>query len=144
MTPFDTYLYRGPRPSLSEVIAGKFQLVISLESGVYEFFHDDDLEGAERSNSKLFEMLPMSDFFPPSKLQVSRVLEILKTSQASKIQTLLHCKSGVDRTGFVVAVYRMQVQDWCYDRAVAEWIKMGRHPWYFWWSWFLKKYEVEK
>lgn len=141
MTPFDTYLYRGPRPSLSEVIAGKFQLVISLESGVYEFFHDDDLESAEHANGKLFEMSPMSDFFPPSKLQVGRVLEILKTSQASKIQTLLHCKSGVDRTGFVVAVYRMQVQGWSYSRAHAEWVAMGRHWRYFWWAYWLRKYE---
>jgi protein-tyrosine phosphatase len=35
-------------------------------------------------------------------------------------QVLVHCASGTQRTGGVVAVYRMLVQGWPADRAYAE------------------------
>jgi len=35
---------------------------------------------------------------------------------------LVHCQSGVDRTGMVVALYRIEVQGWPLDRALREMI----------------------
>ena len=37
----------------------------------------------------------------------------------------VHCRNGVDRTGMMVAVYRMVVQDWPKQKAIAEMKKMG-------------------
>jgi len=37
----------------------------------------------------------------------------------------VHCREGEDRTGMMVAVYRMVVQDWPKDKAMAEMKRMG-------------------
>jgi protein tyrosine phosphatase (PTP) superfamily phosphohydrolase (DUF442 family) len=37
----------------------------------------------------------------------------------------VHCREGVDRTGMMVAVYRMVVQGWSKERALAEMKDMG-------------------
>ena len=39
----------------------------------------------------------------------------------------VHCRQGVDRTGMMVAAYRVVVQDWTKDKAIAEMREMGFH-----------------
>ncbi len=41
----------------------------------------------------------------------------------------VHCREGVDRTGMMVAVYRMVVQDWPKAKAVKEMKRMGFNEW---------------
>ena len=40
----------------------------------------------------------------------------------------LHCQHGADRTGYMVAAYRMLEQDWPLDEAVKELNLFGFHP----------------
>lgn len=138
-------LWRGPRPeNLEDLQKQGFERIISLESGVYEFFHQDTLE-TEEQRPKDFGMIsylvPMSDITAPSREDVFRVINLILFT---KKKTYLHCKSGVDRTGFVCAAFRMQTQGWTYDAAYAEWVNLGRHWWYDWWKLWLKKYEVNE
>jgi tyrosine-protein phosphatase SIW14 len=41
----------------------------------------------------------------------------------------VHCRQGVDRTGMMIAVYRMAVQDWPRAKAIAEMKQMGFNDW---------------
>jgi protein tyrosine/serine phosphatase len=46
---------------------------------------------------------------------------------------LLHCQHGADRTGMMVAMYRMLYQDWSRARAVAE-LKQGGYGYHPMWK----------
>ena len=49
-----------------------------------------------------------------------QVLESLRILQAADEPVIVHCWHGADRTGVVVAMYRMVVQGWSRERAIAE------------------------
>jgi tyrosine-protein phosphatase SIW14 len=55
---------------------------------------------------------------PPSQADVERFLAILDDPQSYPI--LVHCRQGVDRTGYMLAIYRMQRQGWTAEQALAE------------------------
>lgn len=105
--------------------------VLCLETGNFE---DGDMfnESAWVQDVDMrFWALPIGRFLPPSKRQVERALFVLCYANV-----FVHCKQGVDRTGFIIAKYRMS-RGWPKERAVSEFRRMGRHWWYFWWEWFL-------
>lgn len=131
-------LYRGPRPqNLDEIKSLGIKTIISLESGIYELFHNDTYEEVDWAKEKIqFYWYPENDFFPPEKINVFNILNLIITSNQP---ILIHCKSGVDRTGFMVACYRMKVQGWGFDEAWNECKAMGMHWWYYWWKFQLKK-----
>jgi protein tyrosine/serine phosphatase len=136
-------LYRGPRPTdLTILQTAGIKRIISLESGVQDLVHPD--QSIERQFPCEFGIaqydMKSSDFTPPEDWVVHKVIALM----VDQIPTYIHCKSGVDRTGFVCAAYRMQVQHWTFEAAHEEWIALGRHPWYFLWDSSLKKWEPEK
>ena len=50
--------------------------------------------------------------------QLAQFLEIVQNPAGAPV--LVHCKHGRNRTGYAVAVYRIVVQHWSYEAAVAE------------------------
>jgi protein tyrosine/serine phosphatase len=50
--------------------------------------------------------------------QLAQFLEIVQNPAGTPV--LVHCKHGRNRTGYAVAVYRIVVQHWSYEAAVAE------------------------
>lgn len=133
------FLFRGPRPKPQELIDNKIACAITLESGVYEDFHFDVYEDMPMNGPIKKIKIPCSDFTPPNAKQVQSFLTIV--AQYTKLEernVLVHCLTGKDRTGFMIAVYRMQVQSWTFEKAHAEWVELGRHIWYFWWKYKLK------
>ncbi len=128
-------IYRGPRPKdLRELAPFEIDSVIDLESGVYEMLHD--VPQFPEDFKMAYYHMPCSDVTPPRREFVEKCLALMETPR----RIFIHCLSGVDRTGFVVAAYRMRVQGWTFEKATAEWESMGRHPWYFWWTGELKTY----
>lgn len=138
MIQVDTNLWRGPRPTDLQPLQDQvFVRIISLESGVYDLFHADRVEQQFPCEYGMAQYdLKCSDISPPSDWVVLKFLALMKFG----LKTFLHCLSGVDRTGFLCAVYRMRVQGWTYEAALAEWKKLGRHPWYFFWEPALKRW----
>ena len=133
------YLFRGPRPrSLRDLRWMGFETLIVLETGLYEFFHDDAYESEFPSDYGMRHYnIPCSNFFPPNEYQVNKFLEIVSKHE----KTYFHCKRGKDRTGFMAAVYRMRKQGWTFEQAYQEWVAMGRNPLLDWWKHSLKKWE---
>jgi len=54
------------------------------------------------------------------------VIKFLKiATNKEKTPVFLHCRRGADRTGMMVAVYRVAVQDWTKEEAIEEMVKGG-------------------
>lgn len=59
----------------------------------------------------------------PETEDVLKFLTIV-TNEANQ-PVFVHCREGEDRTGMMVAAYRMVVQDWPKDKAIREMKQMG-------------------
>jgi protein tyrosine/serine phosphatase len=55
---------------------------------------------------------------PPSTAEVERFLAIL--DDPSSYPIFVHCRQGVDRTGYMLALFRTKRQGWDAERALAE------------------------
>lgn len=137
----DDHLFRGPRPkTMKHLQELGFKRVITLQSGMYEEFHDDLFETEYAPDFGLDHVvIPCSDFRSPQKHEV---LKFLKASKDKDVKTYVHCLHGKDRTGFMSAVYRMTAMQWDYESAKDEMLKLGFHKWAYWfWYKELKKWE---
>lgn len=116
-------LYRGGQPlgggmkKLSEL---GIKTVINLRG-------EDDLsrqeqKDAEAAGLKYFAM-SMPGLSAPSDEQVARVLALMDDPANQPV--FIHCKRGSDRTGTMVAVYRISHEGWTGERATAEAQKHG-------------------
>lgn len=72
-----------------------------------------------------YEHLPLSPTHRPSEQQVDRFFSIVTDWFAYPIY--VHCLHGVDRTGTMIALYRMREQGWGNKEALAEMIYFGDH-----------------
>ncbi len=62
--------------------------------------------------------IPLRDFSAPSLAQVKQFLD-LATDKANQ-PLYVHCRAGIGRTGVMIAAYRMAVEHWPLDKALAE------------------------
>jgi protein tyrosine/serine phosphatase len=113
----DDRLYRSAQPdseAMAEVEALGIRVVLNLRS-----LHDDEDE-AEGVDLRLFHVPTEAD-----DITVEQIEEALAVIQLTTGPTLVHCWHGSDRTGVVVAAYRMVVQDWSLEEAWNEMIHGG-------------------
>ena len=82
---------------------------------------------AARNSLRLY-VFNLSASKPPRQSDVDRFLAILR--DPANYPLLVHCRNGVDRTGYMLALYRTQEEGWDADQAARE---MNRY-WQF--SWF--------
>lgn len=112
------HLFRGGEPSLvglQELGAMGVKIDIDLR----EAGEGTEIEkrGAEKLGMK-YVSVPMNALSAPSKEQIERVLSLLLQNGNGTIY--VHCRRGKDRTGTVVACYRIQHDGWDNRRALAE------------------------
>src|SRR6266403_492889 len=69
--------------------------------------------------------IPVNGWSPPSNAQVAEFLELFQQNPTQKV--FVHCYYGRDRTGVMVAAYRMTQQNWTPDQAVTEMYSFGFH-----------------
>jgi protein tyrosine/serine phosphatase len=62
--------------------------------------------------------VPMNGVVAPSPEKVTMILEMLEDGSAGKV--FVHCKRGADRTGAVIACYRISHDHWANKRALHE------------------------
>jgi len=61
--------------------------------------------------------IPFAEFGAPSNDQVQSVLKLLGDADTP---TFVHCRRGKDRTGTVIACYRVQHDGWENQKALSE------------------------
>ena len=130
------WLYRGGRPNQKDVAELRemgIKTILDLEAGL--FVAETDAVKLERVWAAAaginFEHVPLGPLGAPRADRVDAALAVL--SDPAKRPIFVHCKAGVDRTGFVVAAYRVQVEGWTPERAYEEMVALGFHSFLFWW-----------
>ncbi len=71
--------------------------------------------------------IPMNGLRAPTAGEMEKALATLNDSSAWPV--FVHCKYGDDRTGSVIACYRMQHDGWDNHKAFAEARRIGMHYW---------------
>ena len=72
-----------------------------------------------------FLNIPVGGMSNPTDAQVAQFLKLFRSDPNQKI--FVHCYYGEDRTGVMVAAYRIAQQNWTADRAVSEMNSFGFH-----------------
>ncbi|MEM7048154.1 MAG: dual specificity protein phosphatase family protein [Acidobacteriota bacterium] len=106
-------LYRSAQPS-AEGMANLENLGVATVVNLRSFSSDrDELEGTGLA----YEHIYMKAWHPERK-EVVRFLRIV--TNARRTPVLVHCKHGADRTGTMVALYRIVVEGWSKEEALKE------------------------
>jgi protein tyrosine/serine phosphatase len=122
-------LFRGGQPS-AEGYRELKQMGVEL---VVSFRHEKGENSLERreveAQGMRFVSLPWHAWDVPADEDVRRFLGLITTSPNTKV--FVHCQQGRDRTGTMVALYRVAVDHWCPGSAVTEMKAYHYHHFFF-------------
>jgi protein tyrosine phosphatase (PTP) superfamily phosphohydrolase (DUF442 family) len=123
-------LYRGGQPRAGGV--GRLRelginTIINLR-GVNERTRAEEAEAHALGLNYFNVALP--NWGRPQDARVARIFEIIIAPENGRV--FVHCKDGVDRTGMIVAIYRMSKQGWNKKDALAEAERNGMRRTQFW------------
>lgn len=114
----DSHVYRGGQPSETG-----FQYLAKL--GVKTVLDLREAGNRALQEEKMVTSLglqyvnvPMSGLTPPTAAQISQILALLENTSTGAV--FVHCMRGADRTGAVIAAYRIDHDRWNNDRALEE------------------------
>lgn len=83
--------------------------------------------------------IPMKGMTTPTEKQISHALKALNNDSAGPV--FIHCKRGADRTGVVIACYRIQHDRWDNQKALSEARNYGMSWYQFPLQRYVKSYE---
>jgi len=120
-------VYRGGQPK-----PGGLQKLASLGIKTIINLRDDDEHGqAEEAEARAAGLryfnIPMARMGRPSDKIIGDVLALLNNSENQPV--FVHCKLGSDRTGTVIAIYRLEHDGWTSEQAKAEAKRYGMNIW---------------
>src|SRR5260370_32357928 len=75
-------------------------------------------EGVVTAAGMKYVNVPMTGLTPPTESEITRILGILEDDGAGA--AFVHCQRGADRTGAVIAAYRIDHDHWDNARALSE------------------------
>jgi protein tyrosine phosphatase (PTP) superfamily phosphohydrolase (DUF442 family) len=111
-------LYRGAQPDESgfaELARRGIAIVVNLR-------HESDRIARERTLVESLGMhyvsIPWRGHDDPNLVQVAQFLRLLRDNPQRKV--FVHCQRGAERTGVMVACYRISREQWPPERAQAE------------------------
>lgn len=114
----NSHLYRGAQPTpegFRQLAALGVKTVIDLrEAGSRAMAEKHIVEG----DGMIYINIPFAGLGAPSDAQVSKVLALFNDPSAGPV--FVHCRRGADRTGTVVACYRVFNDHWKNQAALVE------------------------
>jgi protein tyrosine/serine phosphatase len=120
-------LYRGGQPS-DDGFKRLAQLGIKT---VLDLRDDGERAQAEelkaRSAGLKYLNMPMGGFLKPNDKRVAEVMSILSSAEHQPV--FVHCQRGSDRTGTIIAIYRIDYDGWTSKDAKEEAKRFGLGFW---------------
>jgi protein tyrosine/serine phosphatase len=121
-------LYRGGQPA-----PAGFDALQAMGVGIVVNFRDErDEVAAEKSQVESLGIkyvgIPWNGRNEPSNAQIVQFLDLIRANPQTKI--FVHCQRGADRTGVMVAAYRIAVEHKSVSEAVSE-MRQFHYNW-FW------------
>ena len=120
-------LFRGGQPK-----QGGLQKLASLGVKTIINLRDDDEhqqteEADARAAGLQYFNIPMPRLGRPNDKTIADVLALINKSENQPV--FVHCKLGSDRTGTVIAIYRIEHDSWTSEQAKAEAKHYGMNIW---------------
>jgi tyrosine-protein phosphatase SIW14 len=123
-------LFRGGQPTSEGYRELKQMGVDTVISFRHEKGENDLERRAVEGLGMRFVSLPWHAWDKPTDEEVTRFFTLVAASRPSS-KTFVHCQQGRDRTGAMVALYRIAVDHWCPGSAVAEMKAYHYHHFFF-------------
>jgi len=119
------HFYRGAQPT-AEGLQALFKLGIRT---ILDLRPEGGRGATEQRRATVLGMhyanVPMSGLHAPTTEEIDQAIAVLQDPKNWPV--FVHCQHGVDRTGTVVACYRIKVDSWPNDRAEKEAEERGMH-----------------
>jgi protein-tyrosine phosphatase len=119
-------VFRGAQPAVwgYSALAGMgIKTVIDLRGEGVPALLEEKLVRKDGMN---YLHIPLDGHQAPSDADIARLLAVLDDS--SQWPVFIHCRRGADRTGTVMACYRMWHYHWDNNSALAEAMSFGMSP----------------
>ena len=122
------HVYRGAQPT-DEGFRSLAKLGVATVIDLQPYGDSRSLaeEKAVKADGMQYINLGMHGMETPSDVTVAKVLAILESTQGGPV--FVHCHRGADRTGGIIAVYRIEHDHWDNAKALKEARQMGM-SWY--------------
>jgi tyrosine-protein phosphatase SIW14 len=116
-------LYRGGQPS-SEGYEALAKMGVNIVVDGRLSGHDSERKEVEKAGMQ-YVAIPWHCLFPRDEV-MARFLAVLRANPGKKV--FVHCRYGDDRTGMMIAAYRMSVEGWTAEEARREMDQYGFKP----------------
>ena len=124
----DGVLYRGSRPSLEELegVCRAYDIRTIVRVGGNLSPDDEEARYAAANRIKLLDLaIPTGE--PPTPAQLQKFFNVIENPRTRPV--LVHCRAGLERTGALVAAYRIKYEAWTPAEAIAEMEDYGYVEW---------------
>ena len=140
-------------PNFSQVNTNFYRGAQPTENGVKELAKMGvktiiDLRGADENSERekiwaqdagvKFIAVDLGNWFKPKTADIEAIVKQIGAAENQPV--FVHCKRGADRTGTVVAVYRIAHDDWTAKQAIAEAKRFDFGWWQFWMKDYINDY----
>jgi len=120
-------IYRGPRlDDLNELANLKIHTILNLEDNTEAIQKESE---AARKLGMVMINIPMSGISRPDPADLLRAVKVLQ--DGASLPVYVHCLHGRDRTGFVVAAYKIIHDGWNMEKAYQEAVANGHNRWVY-------------
>ncbi len=114
----DDHLFRGGQPGMGGLGRLKALGVHTVLNLRYERALGKAEEAEAKAQGLQYVNIPMYGLLPPTRAQISQALALLEDPRNWPV--FVHCQRGSDRTGAVVACYRILHSGWTAKQAIRE------------------------
>ncbi len=118
------HLYRGSQPNLNDLSELKklgVTTIVDLRAESPQTAEQERIR-AEALGMR-FHRIPIGGFSNPNDSDLLRFFQVLHDSPAQTV--FVHCEFGRDRTGVMIAAYRIAFENWSSDQALSEMMQFG-------------------
>ena len=119
----DKHVYRGAQPTTEGF---KYLATIGIKT-ILDLREDGERSSGEKqlvtSLGMQYVNVPMTRLTPPTDAEISKILALLEDTTTGPV--FVHCLRGADRTGTIIAAYRIDHDHWDNSRALKEAMSFG-------------------